>query len=59
MRSLCPDFAGRIPDAKTVWLVRDQLQKEGLVKKLFDPMNAELERHHIIVNAGQMVDATS
>lgn len=58
MRFLGLDFASRIPDAKTVWLFRDQLQKKGLVKKLFDQMNAELERHNIVANAGQIVDAS-
>lgn len=58
MRFLGLDFASRVPDAKTIWLFRDQLQKKGLVKKLFDQMNAELERHDIIANAGQIVDAS-
>lgn len=58
MRFLGLDFASRIPDAKTVWQFRDQLQRHGLVKKLFDQMNADLERRNIIANSGQIVDAS-
>jgi len=58
MRFLGLDFASRIPDAKTVWLFRDQLQRHDLVKTLFDQMNADLERRHITANAGQIVDAS-
>jgi IS5 family transposase len=57
-RFLGLDFAGRIPDAKTIWLFRDQLQRQGLVKKLFDVLNVELEQRRIIVNDGQIVDAS-
>jgi len=58
MRFLKLDFAGRIPDAKTVWQFRDQLQKLELVKVLFDQMNADLASRRVIVNAGQIVDAS-
>jgi len=58
MRFLGLDFASRIPDAKTVWLFRDQLQRHDLVRTLFEQMNADLERRHIIANAGQIVDAS-
>ena len=58
MRFLGLDFAGRVPDAKTVWYFRDQLQQRGLVKQLFDRMNSDLERRGIIANHGQIVDAT-
>lgn len=58
MRFLGLDFASRIPDARTVWLFREQLQKHGLVKKLFDEMNSDLQRRGIITNKGQIVDAS-
>ena len=57
-RFLGLDMGNRIPDAKTIWLFRDQLQKQNLIKQLFDQMNAELERQNIIANAGQIVDAS-
>ena len=58
MRFLGLDFGGVVPDAKTIWYFREQLQKQGLVKKLFDEMNSYLEKHGIIANKGQMIDAT-
>jgi IS5 family transposase len=58
MRFLGLDFAGRVPDAKTVWLFRDLLQKKGLVRTLFDEMNAQLEVRGIIAHNGQIVDAS-
>ena len=58
MRFLGLNFASRVPDAKTVWLFRNQLQQHDLVRKLFDEMNADLERRNIIANAGQIVDAS-
>ena len=58
MRFLGLDFGGVVPDAKTVWYFREQLQKQGLVKKLFDEMNSSLEKRGVIANKGQMVDAT-
>ncbi len=58
MRFLGLDFASRVPDAKTIWLFRDQLQRHDLVKQLFDEMNADLEGRNIIANAGQIVDAS-
>ena len=57
-RFLGLDFAGRVPDAKTIWLFRDQLQRQELIKQLFDELNASLERRNIIVNEGQIVDAS-
>lgn len=58
MRFLGLDFGSRVPDAKTIWLFRDRLQKLGLVKKLFDGMNRQLERQGVIANQGQIVDAS-
>lgn len=58
MRFLGLDFSGRVPDAKTIWLFREQLQKHGLVQQLFDHMNADLERRNIITHSGKIVDAS-
>ena len=58
MRFLGLDFSSRIPDAKTVWYFRDQLQQRGLVQQLFDALHAELEQRGIITNQGQIVDAS-
>jgi len=58
MRFLGLDFAGKVPDATTIWLFRDQLREKGLVEKLFEALNGELERRRIIVNEGQIIDAS-
>ena len=58
MRFLGLDFGSVVPDAKTIWLFREQLQKQDLVKQLFDRMNAHLEERGIVANKGQIVDAT-
>jgi IS5 family transposase len=58
MRFLGIDFGSVVPDAKTIWAFRDQLQRQGLVKQLFDHMNADLVQRNIIAKAGRIVDAT-
>lgn len=58
MRFLGIDFAGRVPDAKTVWIFREHLQEKGLVETLFEQFNSELERRRILVKSGQIVDAS-
>ena len=57
-RFLGLSFASRVPDAKTVWLFRDQLQRQGLVKALFEQMNAQLLERGVIALEGQVVDAS-
>jgi len=57
-RFLGLDFAGRVPDAKTVWVFREALRKEDLVKRLFDEINARLVDSNVIATAGQIVDAS-
>jgi IS5 family transposase len=58
MRFLGLDNGSRVPDSKTIWFFRDQLQRKGLVKALFEAMNSQLEARGIIANTGQIVDAT-
>ena len=57
-RFLGMDFASRVPDAKTVWLFREALRKDDLVRRLFDEINATLVESNIIATAGQIVDAS-
>lgn len=57
-RFLGKDFGGCVPDAKTVWIFREHLQERSLVKTLFDQLNTELEKRHIIARTGQIVDAS-
>jgi len=57
-RFLGMDFASRVPDAKTVWLFREALRKDDLVRRLFDEINATLVASSVIATAGQIVDAS-
>lgn len=57
-RFLGLNFSGQVPDAKTVWLFRDQLQRQDLVKALFEQMNAQLLKRGVIALEGQVVDAS-
>jgi len=41
-----------------VWVFREALRKEDLVKRLFDEINARLVDSNVIATAGQIVDAT-
>ena len=36
----------RVPDAKTLWLFREQLARHGLVKKLFDAFDELLDEEN-------------
>ena len=47
-----------IPDAKTIWLFRDNLSKSGVIEKLFHIFNDKLEEAHLITREGSIVDAT-
>ena len=56
-------FAGiklgdEVPDAKTIWLFRDNLSKSGIIDKLFGIFNEKLEKANLITRAGSIVDAT-
>jgi IS5 family transposase len=47
-----------IPDAKTVWLFRDNLAKRDLVKEVFAQFDDYLREKGYTVEVGQIVDAT-
>lgn len=47
-----------IPDAKTVWLFRDNLAKHDLVKQVFSQFDDYLREKGYVVEGGQIVDAT-
>jgi transposase, IS5 family len=48
----------RVPDAKTVWLFREQLTKTGAVQRLFERFDAALRDAGYLAMGGQIVDAT-
>jgi IS5 family transposase len=47
-----------VPDAKTIWLYRDNLTQAGVIDKLFLQVNKQLESHGLIMKKGSMVDAS-
>ena len=52
------DTADKIPDEKTVWAFRENLTKTGLTEDLFIQFKNFLETKALILNEGQMIDAS-
>jgi IS5 family transposase len=48
----------RVPDAKTIWLFREQLTKAGAVERLFARFDCVLREAGYLAMGGQIVDAT-
>lgn len=48
----------KIPDEKTVWAFREQVTKSGLIEVIFNEFKSFLEEKEMILNQGQMVDAS-
>jgi transposase, IS5 family len=51
------ELSDKIPDAKTIWLFKERLVKNGLTEKLFDLFTETLNAKGIIAKDGSMVDA--
>ncbi len=51
-------FADAVPDATTVWLLRQQLTDAGLVEELFEKFESYLQAHGYQAKGGQILDAT-
>jgi transposase, IS5 family len=47
-----------VPDAKTIWLYREQLTKAGAIQRLFERFDAALRDAGYLAMGGQIVDAT-
>ena len=58
MRFLGLHMEDRVPDAKTIWLFRDNLVKADAMRELFDTFSRQLEAAHLITRTGTIVDAT-
>ena len=58
MRFLCLALEDRVPDAKTIWLFREQLTRAGAVERLFARFDAVLRAGGYLAMGGQIVDAT-
>jgi IS5 family transposase len=48
----------KVPDEKTVWLFRERITREGLVERVFEGFNRDLESKGLIMHEGKMVDAS-
>jgi transposase, IS5 family len=47
-----------VPDAKTIWLFREQLTRAGVIGRLFAQFDAILRERGYLAMGGQIVDAT-
>ena len=58
MRFLQLSISDTVPDAKTIWLFREQLTQAKLVKKLFKQFDEFLRENGFSAKKGQIVDAS-
>jgi len=58
MRFLGLALEERVPDAKTIWLFREQLTRGGAIERLFQRFDAVLRAAGYLAMGGQIVDAT-
>jgi len=56
-RFLGMELGEKSPDAKTIWLFKETLGKDGM-RELFDLFNKKLEERGIITHEGSLIDAT-
>lgn len=52
------DLSDKVPDARTIWLFRENLRERGLVEKLFTLFDDMVSAHGFKANGGQIIDAT-
>ena len=58
MRFLGLRLGSRVPDAKTIWLFREQLTEAGLAEELFRQFETVLEESGFAARKGQIIDAS-
>ncbi len=58
MRFLGLDLGDDVPDAKTIWLFREQLKEGQRVERLFERFDTYLRQHGFVARKGQIIDAT-
>lgn len=51
-------MANKIPDATTIWLFREKLIQNGIIKEIFKKFTDYLEKKYMIMNKGSIVDAS-
>lgn len=58
MHFLGLSLADQVADAKTVWNYKNWLAQAGMVEKLFQHLDKQLDRDGIIAHKGKMIDAS-
>jgi len=58
MRFLEFSISDIVPDAKTIWLFREQITEAGLIKKLFYQFDEFLNKSGFSAKKGQIIDAS-
>jgi IS5 family transposase len=58
MRFLDLGLGDRVPDAKTIWLFREQITEAGLIKSLFEKFDVYLHESGFLAQKGQIIDAS-
>jgi IS5 family transposase len=58
MRFLGLRVGSRVPDAKTIWLFREQLTEAGVAERLFRQFDKFLDEHGFTARKGQIIDAS-
>ena len=58
MRFLGLSLGDRVPDAKTIWLFREQLTEAGVIEKAFEQFEVYLCEQGFSARKGQIVDAS-
>ena len=58
VRFLGLSLEDKVPDAKTVWLYREQLSQAGLIDALFEDFDAYLKSQGYQARGGQIIDAS-
>jgi len=51
-------LGSKVPDAKTIWLFRENLGKSGAEKELFDLFTAQMVSVGIVTREGSLIDAS-
>ena len=58
MRFLGLSLGDEVPDAKTIWLFREQLTEAGVIEKAFEQFEAYLCEQGFSARKGQIIDAS-
>ena len=48
----------KVPDAKTVWLYREQLAQAGMITTVFENFDSSLKDRGYMATGGQIIDAS-